>query len=783
MVPLVKEWNITVIALSYMIGFLASYASTLSLSMMERSPSRISRTGFLALSCSLYGGCCVWALHFCGMSALDLGVPVSYDPSLTVISLLVAVLGAIGAFFVRFRNIFQIASMEVHTAEEIPLLEVSGDDRTEEADEPHLNLIQKTRRDPSAVLGGLLLSVAVASMHFIGMAAMRADDLHVRYCVSWIVFAFIAGWAFAAISIASMPRVLDFRRQLRFSFFSSLSVFSLHYLAMVGATFSLKRQELPPRRESSVNWTIVFALCVFTVVMCFSAIAVVAQTISRQRDSLMDAVRAKRYITVLETERESLRKLNERKTEFMAIVSHELRTPLHGLSGFVRLIEESPLNEDQAENVRLARQSVSAMELVVDNVLNLTTLENRGVVPKPQWGRLSEVIFTIMETLFGGMTRDLLILYANEVPAEEEELVDVNLYTQVSRNLISNAYKFTEKGYVLVTFWYQSGRAFLSVRDTGVGITSEAMQGLFQPYNQPDKTLAREHDGTGIGLAISNGVAISMKGNIRVQSSPQGSVFTFEVPVPARGSERHLSVPFACPKIESDYPLVSHAIEHAFSFLNEELKVTGATTGCAEMKDITVRTTRSGVTAENQDGVIYHRQDGAVHLRRFARETWHAKLQMNEHASSKTPPLQEKVVTDVKESKEVQTSAVTKGKILVVEDNKINSRLIVKTLKRMGWDCQVAENGMVALELLASGGPESYSGILMDCQMPVMDGFQTTREIRKTDKKIPIIALTANVTDGSKEAALAAGMNGFLEKPLDQSKLLTVLSAWETNET
>jgi two-component system, sensor histidine kinase SagS len=424
------------------------------------------------------------------------------------------------------------------------------------------------------------------------------------------------------------------------------------------------------------------------------------------------------------------------------------------------------------------------MELVVDNVLNLTTLENRGVVPKPQWGRLSEVIFTIMETLFGGMTRDLLILYADEVPVEEEELVDVNLYTQVSRNLISNAYKFTEKGYVLVTFWYQSGRAFLSVRDTGVGIAPEAMQGLFQPYNQPDKTLAREHDGTGIGLAISNGVAISMKGNIRVQSSPgQGSMFTFDVPVQARGSERHLSVPVACPKIKSDHPLVSKAIENAFAFLNEDIEATEAAVGCTGMKDTIVRTTRSGVTAENQDGVIYHRQDGVVHLRRFARETRHAKLRLNETASSTPQPLHKKVVVDVKESKEVQTPAATKGKILVVEDNKINSRLIVKTLKRMGWDCQVAENGMVALELLSSGGPESYSGILMDCQMPVMDGFQTTREIRKTDKKVPIIALSANVTDGSKEAALAAGMDDFLEKPLDQSKLLTVLSAWETNET
>ena len=594
------------------------------------------------------------------------------------------------------------------------------------------------------------------------------------------------------MAIASMSRVLDFRKQLLFSFFSSSSVFFLHYLAMVGATFSLNREELPPVRESSVNWTIVFALCVFTVVMCFSAIAVVAQTISRQRDALLDAVRAKRYISALESERESLRNLNERKTEFMAIVSHELRTPLHGLSGFVRLIEESPLNDDQIENLRLAKQSVSAMELVVDNVLNLTTLENRGVAPKPQWQNLSRAIFTVMETLLGSTTPDILILYADEVPLDQEELVDINLYTQVARNLVSNAYKFTETGYVLVTYWYKTGRAFLEVRDTGVGIAPAAMQGLFQPFNQPDKTLSRRHDGTGIGLAICKGVATSMNGNIRVQSTPgQGSVFTFDVPAEVRsGSPSQVSpAPFAVAEIKSDFPIVIKAIENAFFRLSDDLlrdplgpelgrrapsreQVDTSMTG-EELRDTIVYTTKSGVIAANQAGVVYHRQEGAIDLRGFARDTWYARRRFPGSVAATPPPLQ---MVDGKEHKDAPTSATSKGKILVVEDNKINSRLIVKTLKRMNWDCEVAENGMVALDLLAS---KKYSGILMDCQMPVMDGFQTTREIRKTDKTIPIIALTANVTDGSKEAALAAGMNGFLEKPLDYDKLLAVLNSWE----
>jgi signal transduction histidine kinase/DNA-binding NarL/FixJ family response regulator len=752
MVILAKIWDWKVIALSYLIGLLASYTTTSVALMMERSATRNGRLFWLFASCVMYGACGIFSLHFCGMLALRLPVKVSYEPSVTAMSLLVAVGGATACFFLKFRNFFRIAPADV---EEVPLLDTILEPRAERAAVgPSMFL----RPDANHAAGGLLLASTIAAMHFMGIAAIEAEGVVIRHSPLLVICAFLAGWGFSTYAIMAMPSELDFRRQGIFSVLNSLGVFALHYLAMVAAAFHYHGDAPPGERVADINWTIVFTLSVFIVAMCFVAVALVAQTASRQRDDLAEAVRAKRYISALEAERQNLLLESQRKTDFMAIASHEMRTPLHGLAGFMELLSQSSLDPEQSEQMRLAQQSLVLMETTLDNVLNLTQLETGTMPVVLEWTNLPDLIFRTAEALSGMIEQSLVVAFFDEDADGASEYTDAHMYAQVVRNLISNAYKFTQSGYVVIRYNCSAGFARLVVRDSGVGIAPADLPTLFQPYNQRDQSLRRRFSGTGVGLAICRQISDRLKGTLDVESSPGvGSTFTFQVPVVGRGDAQH-----AARQADGQvaHIVTSSPYEEVRLVFDAAFRRDAGGSGTDAVCDV-----RPGETRVSMGGVVvFSAKKSVFHVNQLAHQII-SRLTVHPEASSPRPAAgtPRDILTAGNTSK-----GRDRGKILVAEDNPLNQQLVQKFLSRLGWTSALANNGEEVILRLREE-PRGYAAVLMDCQMPLVDGYAATRLIRASDEpfqKIPVIALTANVSESSREEARAAGMNHFLPKPL-----------------
>lgn len=801
MLELIKLWDWKMVLLSYVIGFLGSYTTTTLLMMLNRSPSKASRSRWLLTSCVMYGGS-IWALHFTAMLGMGLPISVGYDVFTTAASFLVAVGGAAGAFYIRFRNIFrgvlydqergseaqltaltQTPELIDGCVEQVPLLTFPRATVTEPVDDPGMrspgpqNCLMRSCTDVGLLAGAFILSLTVAAMHFCGLSAILAPGLHLHFSAGAIVFALFCGWAFLCCALVTMPNGTDLTRQLLFSSLSALAVFALHYISMLGTTFTLDREELPPGAKPEVNWGIVFAVSVFVAVMCFTAVAAVAENVGKQRDDLAEVLRARSYISALEAERETLVKQNKEKTDFLAIVSHELRTPLHGMSGAIQLLDLSPLNTEQVDLCHLAGRALADMEGVIDNVLGLVQVTQQQRNSGVQWLRPRESCRDIMEALWGTVKDDVLaVIFCADEPFELK--CDPFLFRQVVRNLVGNAYKFTDRGFVLTRLRQETSTCVVEVHDSGIGISQEFLQHLFEPFRQKDTSLARLHGGTGIGLSLCRKAAEHMGGRIEVESvEGEGSTFTFTFPCDMRTTDTRQN-----PKLD-DIMDCDMTVETGFSrldrvFREEWNRWRGSPYGRVSRR---VHLTPSGRKLVATMVPLTSGQPPSPSTQTLVEFTGvidviFAVQEMQRVISSRAPDHRQEQRGDDTRSEPAQyvPTVGRPSRALVAEDNPISQKLIAKLLHRLGWDCDLVENGEQAVRKLETDWA-TYGVVLMDCQMPEMDGYEATRRARASGVTVPIYALTANVTDVSKTQAEEAGMNGFLSKPLKIDVLRTAL--------
>ncbi|MES2819025.1 MAG: ATP-binding protein [Pseudomonadota bacterium] len=383
-------------------------------------------------------------------------------------------------------------------------------------------------------------------------------------------------------------------------------------------------------------------------------------------------------IAALIKTREQAEQANRAKSDFLAMMSHELRTPMNGVLGMLQLMETTEMTREQAEYSALATESTEHLLKVINDILDFSRIE-RGAL------EMERIDFNMLELLQGSLQafqhsaqqRGLTLQLDTQAGLERLQVQgDPTRIRQILVNLIGNSLKFTEQGGIrVIVRWQPLDKDVLwlrcAVHDSGIGISNERLEPMFDPFQQADSSISRRYGGTGLGLPIARTLAERMGGTLSAESQEgRGSIFTLEVPLP-----------------------------------------------------------------------------------------------FSPRALAPAPAI---VASD---------TASTGHSLLLVEDNPVNQTVIEAMLRSLGYRICLATDGVQAVR---HAEREHFAAILMDCRLPLMDGYEATRQIRRLPghAQVPIIALTANALQGDREACLVAGMNDYLAKPFKRADLLLILERW-----
>jgi len=509
------------------------------------------------------------------------------------------------------------------------------------------------------------------------------------------------------------------------------------------------------------------------------------------------------------------------KSEFLANMSHEIRTPINGIIGMTELASDTDLTEEQRDHLATIRECSQVLLSLVDDILDFSKIEAGQVDLESVGFDLGSVVEGALAVVVPRAAEKGLDVVSWVRPDVPVRLIgDSARLRQVLINILGNAVKFTDIGQVVLDVEVKeripSGtRLRFSVTDTGIGIEEGKQEAIFESFRQADGSMARRYGGTGLGLSISKRLVEIMGGHIGVESKlGLGSRFYFDIPFPIEMPERLMESPL--PTLRGKRFLVAEANDIQRAALTETLETWGcrcaAVASAAEALDMLDR-------AKQQDDpfaavlldlrLLENEADWPKQLARCAGDGALAIIALIpigsriEDASHRVIGWQSSVVKPVSTLRLRAAVAAALGetapvvsekaravpavpatappvmaeRILLVEDNPVNQQVVAALLRKQGYEVRTASNGREALDLL---GRETFNAVLMDVQMPEMDGLETTRCLRADARwvNLPVIAMTAHALKGDRERCLAAGMNDYVPKPVRAKQMFALLDKW-----